>query len=223
MLVESARSAFSGFEDHLVRPVEVVVSDLESFFANLKKWQVAQNLVSRETLEQFWFRHVRDSLQLLPLLSELGGRIVDIGSGGGFPALPLAIALRGGRHEFTLVESNRRKASFLRTMIRTFELQGVVLDQRAELLGAADVGQVDVLTSRATASLVNLLEWTAKMRHPDTVALVHKGREYREEVAFALNTWQFDVVEIPSLTASDSALLKLSRIMPRTLAATTSS
>lgn len=209
---ENAASVVEPFASFLVGSGSDVVRDLESFFSELQKWQRAQNLVSRETLRSFWSRHVKDSLQLLPHLTGLGQTIVDVGSGGGFPALPLAIASRGGDRQFVLIESNRRKVSFLRAMIRKFGLDAIVVDDRIEAADPALVGKMDVLTSRATASLSDLLEWTRRLRNPNSVALLHKGREFREEVANALKVWQFDVVEIPSLTEPDSAILRLSRI-----------
>ncbi|MCB1516239.1 MAG: 16S rRNA (guanine(527)-N(7))-methyltransferase RsmG [Hyphomicrobiaceae bacterium] len=205
-------SALEGFEDALTRPTNLVVGELESFFAELQKWQRAQNLVSRETLGNFWNRHVRDSLQLLPHLSGLGKNMIDAGSGGGFPALPVAIAQKGSDRRFVLIESNRRKVSFLRAMIRRFELNAIVIDKRIEAVDPDLIGTVDVITSRATASLSDLLDWTTRLRNPDSVALLHKGREFREEVANALKVWQFDVLEIPSVTDPESAILKLSRI-----------
>src|SRR5690606_8668469 len=99
-------------------PMEQVGADLESYAALLRKWQPVQNLVSREILEQVWSRHFADSLQVLKYLRDDDRVVMDLGSGGGFPALPLAIASRGREREFLLVEPTARKASFLRTVSR---------------------------------------------------------------------------------------------------------
>ena len=94
-----------------------VEADLESFAALLLKWNRVQNLVSRETAHDLWPRHVADSLQILRFLRPTDRVIVDLGSGGGFPAIPLAIA-SGDARRFTLVEPIAKKTSFLRTASR---------------------------------------------------------------------------------------------------------
>ncbi len=86
------------------RPVPEVVRDLQTYEALLRKWQNVQNLVSRETLPQLWDRHFIDSLQVLSSLKVADRLILDIGSGGGFPALPSAIASKGLNRHFVLVE-----------------------------------------------------------------------------------------------------------------------
>src|SRR5690606_27442559 len=106
--------------------------DLESYAQLLKKWQAVQNLVSRETLDAVWSRHFADSLQMLPLLTASDKQFLDLGSGGGFPALPLAIALKGPNHQFTLVEPTSRKVSFLRTVARELGLSVTVDGRRSQ-------------------------------------------------------------------------------------------
>ncbi len=97
-------------------------ADLEKYKKLLIKWQKVQNLVSRETLDDIWHRHFDDSLQILEYFPENTSIILDIGSGGGFPAVPLAIAMRGKSAAFHLVEANRRKVSFLRAVSRELDL-----------------------------------------------------------------------------------------------------
>ncbi|UXN74409.1 class I SAM-dependent methyltransferase [Devosia sp. A8/3-2] len=112
------------YAPHFARAGDAVIADLESYAQLLRKWQAVQNLVSRETLNQIWTRHFADSLQILPLLREGDHNFMDLGSGGGFPALPLAVALKGGPQRFVLVEPNGRKASFLRTVAQELGLGG---------------------------------------------------------------------------------------------------
>lgn len=201
--------ALAGLETFLVRPVAEVAADLESFATLLRKWQPAQNLVSRETLEQMWTRHVRDSLQILSHLPPKVHQILDIGSGGGFPALPLAIALKGGAIQFTLVEANKRKCSFLRTVVRDLDLAAKVLDSRVESLPSAQLDIPDVITSRATAPLRQLLAWAYPLTGPATRLLVHKGREHGEEWSESAAHWQADVLILPSLTDPDGVVLDI--------------
>src|SRR5690606_32021627 len=101
---------------HFARPAKEIAADLESYANLLRKWQGVQNLVSRETLTSLWTRHFADSLQALALLRESDVEVLDFGSGGGFPALPMAIASKGLDRHFTLIEPTARKVSFLRTV-----------------------------------------------------------------------------------------------------------
>ena len=92
--------AIAPYAAHFTRPAADVAKDLESYAQLLHKWQAVQNLVSRETLNDVWNRHFVDSLQILSLLKQDDVAFLDLGSGGGLPALPLAIALKSPNHHF---------------------------------------------------------------------------------------------------------------------------
>lgn len=207
-----ASEAVSPYMDLCSRRSSEVASDLESYFELLQKWQKAQNLVSRETLTVFWERHVRDSLQALRYLDPNHHNLLDLGSGGGFPAIPLAVACKGDGRQFTLVDSNKRKVSFLRTVIRELELPAKVIDSRVDALTLAETGPIDVTTSRATAALDVLLDWICALNGDGASALLHKGREFREEVLKARAKFAFDMVDYPSDTDASGAILRLSQI-----------
>jgi len=194
----------------LSRPSAEVVADLESFAALLEKWNRVQNLVSRETGSEVWIRHVADSLQLMPLLRETDRMLLDLGSGGGFPAIPIAIACKGAR-QVILVESNSKKASFLRTVSRETGLGLRVENGRAEDLAYA-LPPVDVVTSRALAPLPLLLSLAAPFFGPATRGLFHKGREHVDEVAESSAVWHYDVVHHPSVTDASGILLEISNL-----------
>lgn len=202
-----AYRALSGFEEYLGRDLDAVARDLESFAALLKKWQPAQNLVSRETLDDLWTRHIRDSLQLLPHLPERSDTVLDFGSGGGFPALPMAIALKMTSAKFVLIESNTRKCSFLRTVTRTLGLSVNVLDSRVEFVSPEQVPLPDIITCRATAALEQIFAWIFPLIGPDTRLLLHKGREHGEEWRQAAAHWEADVLVLPSLTDPEGVVL----------------
>lgn len=144
---------------HFTRPLQDVAADLESYAQLLRKWQAVQNLVSRETLNAVWTRHFVDSLQVLPLLQAEDRQFLDLGSGGGLPALPLAIALRGPNHHFTLIEPNGRKVSFLRTVARELKLNVTVEGRRSDQVDSRETSAPDVITSRALAALPVLCGW----------------------------------------------------------------
>jgi len=211
-----AGGALKGLEAHLGGDIATVEADLEAFAGLLAEWQKVQNLVSRETLAQLWTRHMRDSLQLLAHLPPRPGVILDLGSGGGFPALPLAIALKNTAWQFHLVEANRRKCSFLRHVTRELGLQvSSVYDSRIEALEPQLIGNVDIIVSRATAPLVRLLGLCWPFWSQQTRALLHKGREYGEELNESGAVWRFDVVCLPSITDAAGAILRIEQLSAR--------
>ncbi len=195
---------YAGF---LSRPLPDVAADLEAFAALLIKWTATHNLVSRETLGQLWPRHMADSLQLLPLIRPTDSVFLDLGSGGGFPAIPLAIALR---RTHILVEPAGKKASFVKAVSRELGLGLRVEARRAEEL--SDIPPVDVITSRALARLDNLLPLVVRFWGRETRAILHKGREYSEELAESRAQWQYDVVVTQSRTDPGGVLLTLSNL-----------
>lgn len=208
------QEALRGYEPWLGRSPEVVGGELESFCHLLLKWNATQNLVSRETVNEVWERHVADSLQLLPWLGK-AGRIVDLGSGGGFPALPLAIARKDTESEFLLVETIGKKVAFLRTAIRELRLAAEVLPLRAESLSRG-IGAVDVFTSRALAALPLLLGLVAPLWEPQSRALFHKGREHLGELEESRLAWDFDVLIHPSTTDRAGVVLEISNLRAKT-------
>jgi 16S rRNA (guanine527-N7)-methyltransferase len=187
-----------------------VADDLETFITLLKKWQRIQNLVSRETLSEVWERHVADSLQVLNHLRPGDRVFFDLGSGGGFPAVPLAIASKGSNTAFTLVEPSGRKASFLRTVARELGLAVTVLDQRAEQIDSRETP--DVITARAVTALPELLALASPFFGPATRAIFHKGREYGEEVEQSRARWRFDMIVHQSDTDPRGVLLEISHL-----------
>ncbi len=192
------------------RPLASIVEDLEKYEILLHKWQNIQNLVSRETLNEIWHRHFYDSLQLFGHIKSDDLVIVDFGSGGGFPIIPIAIASTPGMRTCYLVESNKRKASFLRTVSRELGLKLHIHDGRAEEFTLPASVKVDVITSRATSALDNLLGFSYPLWNDTTRALFHKGAEFGAELCKARANWQFDMVSIPSKTNSSSVILDIS-------------
>ena len=190
--------------------------DLEAYATLLLKWNAAQNLVSRETIGELWPRHIADSLQLVKLLRPTDLRFVDLGSGGGFPAIPMAIASRGTERRFTLVEPIAKKASFLRTVARDLKLPVVVESVRAEQIDSRET--YDVVTSRALAVLPALLSFCARFLRPEGHMLLHKGRKYRDEIAAAAALYDFDVVVHPSETDADGVILEISNLRAKSVA-----
>ena len=201
---------------HFVRPKAEVIRDLESFSALLTKWNAVQNLVSRETVNALWTRHIVDSLQILPLLRPTDERILDIGSGGGLPALPMAIALKGGPTHFTLVEPTGKKVAFLRQVIRVLGLNATVHAGRTDSFDSRETS-FDLITSRALAALPALLELIHPFFGPETRAILHKGKDHAVELAESRLAWDFDVVITKSATDEAGVLLEVSNLRRKTI------
>ncbi len=179
---------------------------LARFAAHLEKWQKAINLVSAKSLPQLWERHILDSLQLAPLIPVDARTIVDVGSGAGFPGLILAILDRWDVH---LVESDTRKAVFLRDSARLCGVSATVHAVRIESLAAP---KADVITARALAPVADLLKLTAGFRQSGTLHLFPKGRGAEAELTDAKKTWTLAVDRIPSLTDPDAVILKIGEV-----------
>ncbi|MGH8817295.1 MAG: 16S rRNA (guanine(527)-N(7))-methyltransferase RsmG [Achromobacter pestifer] len=209
--------AIAPYAVFFTRSVADVGADLESYALLLRKWQAVQNLVSRETLAAVWSRHFADSLQVLPLLGPNDRAFLDLGSGGGLPALPLAIALKGSSCHFTLVEPNGRKASFLRTVARELGLSVSVEARRSDQLDSRETPAPDVITSRALAGLPVLCGWMEPFFAPQTRAILHKGREYVEELAEAVPHWDFNVVSTKSDIDPSGVLLTLTNLRAKSV------
>ncbi|MFC0201321.1 16S rRNA (guanine(527)-N(7))-methyltransferase RsmG [Paracoccus rhizosphaerae] len=183
---------------------------LQEFLATLLKWNPRINLVAPDTLQQARFRHVDDCLQLADLASKPMGDWVDLGSGGGFPGLIVAIAMRDEPVKFTLVESDTRKSAFLRTVARDLDLPNVVIKaERAEKIPPMHASQI---SARALAPLDRLLAMVAHHIKPNGTAWLMKGRRWQEECEAARRLWSFDVEPFQSKTDPDAAILKITGV-----------
>jgi 16S rRNA (guanine527-N7)-methyltransferase len=210
-------SAIAPYAAALSRPLEEVGGDLESYAKLLAKWQTVQNLVSRETLSTVWSRHFADSLQVLMLTRAEDRLFLDLGSGGGFPALPLAIGSKGTDRHFVLVEPTARKVSFLRTVARELALNVTVIGRRSDEIDSRETGLPDVITSRALAAMPQLCEWMAPFFGPKTRALLHKGREHVEELTESGAQWHHDVLISKSDTDPSGVIVELTNLRRKTM------
>jgi len=189
------------------------IQRLGMFQELLGNWQRKTNLVSPATLPQFWSRHVADSLQCLALKPD-ARRWIDLGSGGGFPAIPIAIANREQQSvEHHLVESIHKKCAFLREAIRITGARGAVHCERIESAAerlAKTAGESAVITARALAALPVLLDLAEPLMGAGGVALFHKGREFETELRECDGLWKFDLIVHPSRVEADSVVLEIS-------------
>ncbi len=179
--------------------------------ALLRKWNPAINLVAPSTLEELEERHMADSLQLVALAPPAPAHWADFGSGGGFPGLVVAAALaeRAPAARVTLVDSDRRKASFLRTAAREMGLDVTVRAERAEAI--APLG-ADVVSARALAPLRTLLGLAERHMAPGGCALFPKGARAQEEIEAARKQWRFVLESHMSRTDPQARVLAVREI-----------
>jgi 16S rRNA (guanine527-N7)-methyltransferase len=181
---------------------------LSAYLDLLRKWNGAINLVGASTLADPWRRHFWDSAQLLPLLPQDPKVLVDLGSGGGFPGLVLAIAA-GDRMRVHLVESDRRKATFLREAARATATDVAVHTERAET--PSDPVKADVITARALAPISVVLELAAAYAQPATQFLLLKGSQTHNELTEARKHWTMDVNVHPSRSDTSGFMVQIKR------------
>jgi 16S rRNA (guanine527-N7)-methyltransferase len=189
---------------------------LRAYAALVQKWQASINLISPKTLPDLWERHILDSLQLFQLKPDPVVWL-DMGSGAGFPGLVTAICLaEKGEGWVNLVESNNKKAAFLRQVILETGARASVHPVRIED-ARTKVGKVDAMSARALASLTDLLNYAAPYAedNPSLQMWFHKGLDYLGEVRSARDLWCFDLVEHHSLAQDGSALLEISNLSKR--------
>jgi 16S rRNA (guanine527-N7)-methyltransferase len=187
--------------------VKLAPADAGRLFAlldELERWNRSYNLTAIGSREEMVTHHLLDSLSISPDLA--GTRIADVGTGGGFPGLPLAIV--NPERQFTLIDSSGKKVRFVAHAARTLALANVTaLHARAEDL-APEV-PFDTVTARALAPLPELLELLAPLCGPRTRVLAMKGRWPAEELARLAAPWRLSgsrPIQVPGLDAERCVL-----------------
>lgn len=181
---------------------------LDAYAVLIRKWNPAINLVASSTLADIETRHLADCLQLARISSEAQGSWTDLGSGGGLPGLVMAIC----RPDLgiTLIESDKRKGSFLRTVIRELTLPNVeIISNRIESVSPLFSANV---SARALAPLPLLLSYVVRHLDRSGRAWLMKGRNWEAEIAEARKEWQFDLQAHPSETEPGAVILELADI-----------
>ena len=158
---------------------------LHQFLTILYEKNAVMNLTAIKTIDEAWVKHIFDSLTLLPYLIDCQANyVIDIGSGGGMPGIPLAITMPDT--SFTLVESTKKKAVFINTVVNELDLQNVtVIGERAENLASPDGGFrniADAVVARAVGSMSVLLELTIPFLRLGGYFFAIKGERAQEEI-----------------------------------------
>ena len=188
---------------------ESVLARLDIYLDRLVRWQAKINLVGATTLEDPWRRHFLDSVQIFDHLVD-ARTVTDLGSGAGFPGLVLAIL--ADNTAVHLIESDQRKAVFLREINRQAEAGAIVHNARIEACGGLNA---DLVTARACAPLSKLLGYAEAVLAPGGQCLFLKGRSWREELTEAEKQWNMAVEMIPSRSDDEGVILKLNGISRR--------
>jgi 16S rRNA (guanine527-N7)-methyltransferase len=185
---------------------------LDRYVELLLNWQSKINLLSPSTLPELWTRHVADSLQLIPLAPQ--ARIwADLGSGGGFPGLPIALAGEAGTRVH-LIESNGKKAAFLREAVRVTGARAVVHQERAEKFGESCAESVHVVTARAVAPLKTLCDQAFPLLRRGAIGMFPKGQDVDVELAHAAKYWRLDASKVASKTSSAGSIVVVRSLEP---------
>ncbi|MDR6144618.1 16S rRNA (guanine527-N7)-methyltransferase [Sphingomonas sp. SORGH_AS870] len=169
-----------------------------------------QNLIAPSTISTIWSRHALDSVQLIPLADRPDGQWVDIGTGGGFPGMVVALAWPG---KVALVEPRKRRADFLRDCAETLGIADRV-SVYASKIEAVEI-KADIISARAVATVENLLRAAAHCGKQDTRWLLPRGRLDEREIKTLKRQWRFVFHVEHSITSADSSIVILDRVGPR--------
>lgn len=180
----------------------------DAWLAALVRWNARVNLVGRSTLDDFWIRHALDSVQVFQCAPN-PGRWIDLGAGAGFPGIAVAIMqAQVSSGETCLIESNGKKAAFLREAVRE---TGAAAQVHAKRWQDMTPERFDVVTARAFAPLPDLLEAAFTFWNEGTIGVFPKGKAWKDEIGAASGDWRFDAQPIPSITG-DGAILVVTEL-----------
>jgi 16S rRNA (guanine527-N7)-methyltransferase len=177
---------------------------LEEFYELLLKWNASINLISKTTEGEIWERHIADSLQIKDLVS---GKVIDIGTGAGFPGAVLALS---GIDNIHLVEKSAKKCSFLHKVKSDIGGDFEIINQRIEDI---KLENIDVITCRGFASIKKILQLTSQLVTKEGRFILMKGESYEREIKEAKESgWKFKYDAIPSVTSKNGVVLILSNV-----------
>jgi len=181
---------------------------LESYVNLLLKWNSRINLISKDSAKHVWTRHVLDSAQLISYLN-LEETIVDIGSGGGLPAIVLSII---GVKNIHLIERDRRKSIFLQEA-KKFSENTVTIHN--DLFEQVNIANIEVVTARAFSDISKLLLLVHNKLAKNGRLLLLKGKNWQEEVKVAKEFMDFEYTCHPSITDNSGVVICISNLKQR--------
>ena len=192
---------------------EKALAALTIYLKLLVEWRERINLVGRSTLLDPWRRHILDSAQLFAHLPPHTDTFYDIGSGAGFPGLVIALMDEPTTKPYArLIESDSRKCAFLREVISATGARASVINGRAENLPRKPAA---LITARAVAPLIRLLEFAHPLIDTSTTCLFLKGAAVDGELTEAARSWHMQTTRVASLSDPAGTVLKLQGIARR--------
>ncbi|MDA0231755.1 MAG: 16S rRNA (guanine(527)-N(7))-methyltransferase RsmG [Proteobacteria bacterium] len=205
--------AHYGVED-FVRDYDVsreTCARLEQFVQLLRHWNRRVNLVSKDSLNDVWRRHIADSAQLRDVIPAYEGALIDVGSGAGFPGMVLAIM---GLADIHLIEAGAKKCVFLREAARITGCQVTIHNIRLgdDSASLAALPVAAIVTARAVSPLAKLLDIVFPIVYDRTYCMFSKGMQAEDELKAARESWQFDVRQVPSKVEPGGVILKINHI-----------
>lgn len=207
-----------GIEDLGLNLSPAKIDDFELFLQEMGRWNQVHNLTAIEGEKNSVRLHLIDSITVLPIMRQFldqeNPKIADLGSGGGLPAIPIAI-LQSGWH-VTLIEAIRKKTAFLQHVRGKLGLKNIeVLSERVEMVAKSQPGQFDAVISRAFTNLAHFLELALPLLKPNGLVFAMKAKRADEELQdVCMDDWRLvadEPLQIPNL-AVERRLLVLSPV-----------
>ena len=191
------------------------VARLDRFAALLLDWHGRMNLIAASTVPVLWTRHIADSLQLVAI-APAARKWADLGSGAGFPGLPIACALADQKAtEVHLIESNKKKAGFLREAVRVTGAPAIVHAERVADFASGFRGALNVVTARAVAPLPELLSIAYPLLKTGAQGVFPKGQDVEAELTKATKCWSIQASFVASRTDPKSWIVVIREPKPK--------
>jgi len=180
---------------------------LKTYLNLIKIWQKKFNLISQKSFESIWERHFLDSYQILKLIGNKK-RILDIGSGAGFPAIVCAIC---SNNNFDLVEINQKKCNFLNEVKDIIGIKNIFI-HHSRIENLKIINNFDYISARAVTSLDKLLKYSFKFYKNGMYCIFLKGKTVSKEIEIAKKKFVFDFKSVNSITNKDGKILLIKNI-----------
>ena len=187
------------------------ISKLEIYADCLIEWQSKFNLIGKSTIYSLWHRHILDSIQLVSAIPEDFQSLMDIGTGAGLPGFILAIYYNQLGKDIYLVDSNKKKCTFLDYVATRCNVDVKIYAERLQDLAVPDSFKVDVITARAFASIDNIMFLSRPYAHKKPKYLLQKGVNAKSELTNAKISSKLRVEFINSVTQENSYILNIER------------
>ena len=179
---------------------------IDKYISKMFEFNKHTNLVGKSTLQNIWERHIADSLQLSLFIPEKKSKIFDLGTGAGFPGVPLSII---GYRNIFLIDSIGKKIDFVRGVIKSLSLSAKTEKKRIENL---NIGKADLIISRAFAPLHKHLSYSLFLSNKNTTSLFLKGRNVYNEIEMAKKNYHFNYKIFKSVSSEEGCVLKIKNL-----------